>query len=447
MSQPADLDLASPAIIGFGLAGRALAGALLQRGHLPVVVEDRPGDDHRAEAAKIGVELVEAPSEAELEAILAKATVLLPSPGVPDHHPGFELAARLGVVVRSELDLARLWDQRPLVAITGTNGKTTVTTVVTDALNRGGRPAAAVGNTDVPLVTAIDDPTIEVFVVEASSFRLGHSHRFSPVVAAWLNFAPDHLDAHRSLGAYERAKASIWANLGPEAVVVANADDAVVMRHVPLRQAVQLFSVRDPGADWHIASGRLTGPSGPLVAVDELARSQPHDLANALAAAAVSVAAGAGEEAAAAAISAFTGLPHRLELIGRWGGVAWYDDSKATVPQATLAAVGGFESVVLIAGGRNKGLALGDLRLTVPPVRHVVTIGEAAGEVAAAFDGAVPVSAAGGMDEAVGEAQRAARPGDAVLLSPGCTSYDWYRNYEERGRDFANLVRTTMRRP
>jgi UDP-N-acetylmuramoylalanine--D-glutamate ligase len=444
---PADLDLASPAIIGFGVVGRALAGALLDRGHRPVVVEDRPSDAARAAAAGIGLELIEAPSRPELAEVLAGASVLLPSPGVPDHHPSFELAAGLGLAVRSEFDLAALWDRRPLVAITGTNGKTTVTTVVTDALNRSGRPAAAVGNTDVPLVSAIADPAVEVFVVEASSFRLGHSQRFSPQVATWLNFAPDHLDAHASLDGYERAKASIWAHLGTGAVAIANADDPVVMRHVPTRSRVQRFSLRDTSAEWHLAGGQLAGPGGPLVGIDQLARSQPHDLANGLAAAATSIAAGASESAAAAAISSFAGLAHRLELVGNWDGVAWYNDSKATVPQATLAAVGGFASVVLIAGGRNKGLALDELRATVPPVRHVVAIGDAADEVAAAFAGTVPVSVAGDMGQAVSEARRAAVPGDAVLLSPGCTSYDWYRNYEERGDDFADLVRRKVGRP
>lgn len=435
-----DTDLAAPVIVGFGIVGKALVRALTQRGVRPVVVEDRPDDSGRAAADELGIELVEAPDAERLDEVLARSSVLLPSPGVPDHHRCFVAAALAGVPVRSEFDLARMWDDRPLVAITGTNGKTTVTTIVTDGLERSGVAAAAVGNTDLPLIAAIDDETTEVFVVEASSFRLGHSHRFSPRVATWLNFAPDHLDAHASLAEYERAKASIWAHLDASATVIANADDPVVRSHLPKEGHIELFSLLDPTAEWGVVDRSLVGPEGPLMAVDDLGRSRPHDVQNALAAAATGLAAGADRAAMAETLAYFTGLPHRLQLVGKWDGVEWYNDSKATVPQATEAAVGGFDSVVLIAGGRNKGLALDGLRSTVPPVRSVVAIGDAGDEVTAAFGQGVPVTTATSMDAAVAAANSIAEPGDVVLLSPGCTSFDWYPNYAERGLDFCRIV-------
>ncbi|MEM8926111.1 MAG: UDP-N-acetylmuramoyl-L-alanine--D-glutamate ligase [Actinomycetota bacterium] len=437
-----DLDLSAPLLVGFGVVGRAVSRALLQRGHTPVVVEDRPNDAGRAAAADLGIELVEAPTPEEWAALAERASVLLPSPGVPDHHPCFDAATRAGLAVRSEFDLAAAWDGRPLVGITGTNGKTTVTMMVTDALIRSGRVAAAVGNTEVPLVEAIDDADIEIFVVEASSFRLGHSGRFAPSVATWLNFAPDHLDAHASLDHYLAAKAALWRDLPPGAVAIANAEDETVMANAPAG-AVR-FAVGDPAAEWTVNDGRLVGPDGPLVAVTELDRRQPHDVANALAAAATAMAAGATTEGVIEAITGFAGLPHRLERLGEWSGVAWYNDSKATVPQATEAAVAGFESVVLIAGGRNKGLSLDGLASTVPPVRNVVAIGDAADEVASVFGGLVAVSTADSMIEAVRQAEAAARPGDVVLLSPGCTSFDWYPNYVERGLDFRRLVESEV---
>ncbi|MDH3681859.1 MAG: UDP-N-acetylmuramoyl-L-alanine--D-glutamate ligase [Acidimicrobiia bacterium] len=436
-----EIDLSRPVIVGFGVVGRAVARALIDRGFVPVVTEDRPTDSMVAQADELGVEVVPEPSAERLGELVSTASVLLPSPGVPDHHPCFALAQAAGVGVRSEFDLARTWDDRPLVSITGTNGKTTVTMMVTDALNASGKVAAAVGNTEVPLIAAIDDPAVELFVVEASSFRLGHSDRFSPDVATWINFAPDHLDAHASAEAYELAKASIWAHLGPSAVVVANADDPVVMRHVPSGADVVLFSMTDPEAEWHLADGALVGPDGPLLRVSELLRSQPHDLANALAVAATASAGGAEPTAVAEVIRSFAGLPHRLELVGEWDGVSWYNDSKATVPQAAEVAIAGFESVVLIAGGRNKGLSLEGLRATVPPVRHVVAIGDAAAEIRQVFEGLVPVGQAFDMAEAIDAAAKAARAGDVVLLSPGCTSFDWYPNYVERGLDFCRLVR------
>jgi UDP-N-acetylmuramoylalanine--D-glutamate ligase len=436
-----------PLVAGFGVTGRAVARSLLDRGFHPVVVDDRPSDDALALARRWELELVPSPGADELAAAVAGATVVLPSPGLPDHHPVFAAARRAGVPLRSEFDLAAAWDDRPLIAITGTNGKTTVTTLVTGALERSGTRAAAVGNTDVPLVAALDDPATEVFVVEASSFRLGHTAHFAPVVATWLNLAPDHLDAHSSLEAYVAAKASIWRDLGPGAVAIANAEDPVVLAHVPDLDGVEVVTFGLAVGDWRIDGGNLAGPGGPLVAVSDLRRRQPHDLANGLAVAATALAAGARRDAVAATLADFEGLEHRVQLVAESGGVRWYDDSKATVPHATMAALGGFDSVVLIAGGRNKGLDLSELAGAAPPIRHVVAIGDAAPELVDAFSGVVPVETARDMSEAVDRAGGAARAGDVVLLSPGCTSFDWYRNYAERGRDFTRLARARARQP
>ncbi|MDH3301879.1 MAG: UDP-N-acetylmuramoyl-L-alanine--D-glutamate ligase [Acidimicrobiia bacterium] len=445
------LPIEAPLLVGFGVTGRAVARALVNRGLTPVVVDDRPTPESETEAGQMDLELVAAPSEPQLDKLVSSASALLPSPGLPDHHPAFGLARVHGVPVLSEFDLARVWDERPILAITGTNGKTTVTMMVTEMLNRSGVRAEAVGNTDVPLVAAIDDPSIETFVVEASSFRLGHSRRFSPRVAAWLNFAPDHLDAHHSLDAYERAKASIWHHLTDGSLAVANADDPVVMTHARILKGgparLERFSLTDQ-VEWRVerpiggdlASAVLHGPDGPLPAVAELRRSQPHDVANALAAAAIARGGGASVDAIAQTLVSFAGLPHRLEPVGTAEGVTWYNDSKATVPHATVVAVAGFDSVVLIAGGKNKGLAMDSLASTVPPVRAVVATGAAADEIAAVFDSLVPVERADSMEEAIDLARKFARPGDVVVLSPACTSFDWYANYGERGRDFTRLV-------
>ena len=448
-------NLGAPLIVGFGVTSRAVAAALVNRGHVPVVVEDRPTDAHRDAASELGVRLVESPDDAELAEIVAAASVLLPSPGVPDHHPIFAVADAAGIQVASEFDLAQIWDDRPVVAITGTNGKTTVTMMVTDALVNSGKPAEAVGNTDVPFVQSIERAETQVFVVEASSFRLAHSASFRPNVAAWLNFAPDHLDAHASLELYEQAKASIWEDLVPGAVAVANIDDPVVAKYLarlPTDGAeVQTFSITDNAATWRVdrsgSEPMLAGPDGPFISVAELSRSQPHDLANGLAVAAIAVAAGASVDGVTETLRTFAGLSHRLEYLGEWNEVSWYNDSKATVPHATLAAVGGFESVVLIAGGKSKGLSFDPLRDAVPPVRAVVAIGDAATEIDAVFADLVPVTKAATMVEAIHSALSAAVAGDAVVLSPACASFDWYRNYEERGLDFTNLVREKVAQP
>jgi UDP-N-acetylmuramoylalanine--D-glutamate ligase len=197
-----------------------------------------------------------------------------------------------------------------------------------------------------------------------------------------------------------------------------------------------------PGADDHDDGDLLDLAGGALLATtSELHRAFPHDLANALAAAASTVHGGGTADGARQALLEFRGLPHRVALVGEAGGVRWYDDSKATAPHATLAAVRGFPSVVLIAGGRNKGLDLAELATEVDRMRGVVAIGESAADVAAAFEGRRPVRTAGSMDEAVEQAAGLARDGDVVLLSPACASFDWYRSYAERGDDYVRAVR------
>ena len=427
-------------VVGLGVTGEAVARALVRRGHDVVVVEDHATDRKRRVAESIGVDLVVAPDDARLGSLVTDAAAVLPSPGVPDAHPVFAAARNAGVPVRSEFDLAREWDDRPLVAITGTNGKTTVTTLVTEMLARSGLRAVAAGNTDVPLVTAIDDPATQVFVVEASSFRLGHTERFAPAVATWLNFAPDHLDVHASLAVYEAAKARIWADQAPDDLAVANADDPVVAAHHGPARRVVFSTCEDRG--FHLAGTDLVTDDGTfLVEVGDLWRAFPHDVANALAAAATALGAGAALDAVRATLTGFTGMHHRVELVVERAGVRFYDDSKATAPHAVAAALAAFDSVVLIAGGRNKGIDLSPLAADLARVRAVVAIGDAAAEVEGAFVGRRPVEIATSMDDAVRRAATLAEPGDAVLLSPGCASFDWYSSYEERGDDFARAVR------
>ncbi|MGV3760110.1 MAG: UDP-N-acetylmuramoyl-L-alanine--D-glutamate ligase, partial [Actinomycetota bacterium] len=432
-------------VLGLGVTGQAVVRALLRHGELVVVVDDPPTDAPRRAALDLGVEVVDARGADDLAALVRGVDAVVPSPGVPDSHPVFAAARRAEVPIRSEFDLARQWDDRPLVAITGTNGKTTVTELTRLMLEASGRRAAAVGNTEVPLVAALEDPSTEVFVVEASSFRLLHSERFAPDVGTWLNLAPDHLDNHASLAAYTDAKARIWADQRSDQLAVGNHDDPVVaarLAHAPGRHVTFGLS---SAADHHLDGDRLVLADGALLAVSgELHRAFPHDLANALAAAASALPAGATVAGARAALLEFRGLPHRVALVGEAGGVRWFDDSKATAPHATRAAIQGFESVVLIAGGRNKGLDLSELAEAADRVRGVVAIGEAAGEVAAAFDGRCPVRTASSMDHAVEEAAGLARAGDVVLLSPACASFDWYRSYAERGDDYVRAVRTHL---
>lgn len=428
-------------VVGVGITGQAVVRQLLRHGWEVSAVDDSPAGEARAVIAALGVDLVAAPSPGDLEAAVSRADVVLPGPGVRPSHPLHAMAARHGKPVWTELELAARWDDRPVVAITGTNGKTTVTAMVTEMLVAAGRRAVTAGNDATPLVDALDDGgQAEVFVVEASSFRLQYIERFRPVVGTWLNLAEDHLDWHPTMAHYAAAKARLWENQRPDDLAVANAEDEAVVAHTH-RLSSRLVTFGHSTGDFCVRGGNLvTGEGETIVAVDELARSLPHDVANVLAAVATAMGADGTIDACAGVARTFPGLPHRVELVGDSGGVRFFDDSKATTPASVLAAVSGFPSVVLIAGGRNKGLDMGVLRQAGDRLRAVVAIGEAALDVAAALDGVAPVTTAWSMDDAVAQALDVARAGDAVLLSPGCASYDWYRSYGERGDDFRRAV-------
>jgi UDP-N-acetylmuramoylalanine--D-glutamate ligase len=433
------------AIIGFGLTGRAVARALLESGAKPFVLDDNLTAATAAVAAESGV-TVEAMPNTALASHLENFDLMVPSPGVPFGHPVFSAAAEAGLPVLAEIELAWQMANRPggplLAAVTGTNGKTTVTTLVTAMLEASGLSAVSAGNIGLPMIEAVTSGA-KIVVGEVSSFQLQFTDLFRPAVSCWLNLAPDHLDWHPTLAHYAAAKARVWSNQAEGDTAVFNADDPVVAQAAGLippsvrRVSFSTHHVTDFGLDdrW------LAGPDGePLLAIDELPRALPHDLANALAAAAVALACGATPAGCRHALATTGPLPHRVGLVAKAAGVRWFDDSKATTPASVLAAVAGFNSVVLIAGGRNKGLDLAQLARTVPPVHAVVAIGEAAGEVEAAFDGVVPVTPAGSMESAVEAAAHLAREGDSVLLSPGCASFDWYPSYAARGEHFAAIV-------
>jgi UDP-N-acetylmuramoylalanine--D-glutamate ligase len=430
-------------VVGLRMTGLATARALLARGDTVTVVEERPGqpgyDDRVAEVLAAGAALVEAPAPTDWTALVAAADLVVPSPGVAPGHPVLVAAEVAGVPVRGDVDLAVEAATVPVCVVTGTNGKTTVATLVAAMLEASGLRAPAAGNIGWALLDALHRP-MDVLVAEVSSFQLHTTTAtFSPRVAVLLNVADDHLDWHGSFEAYAEAKARAFRFQGPDDLLVFNADDPVVTRlaaSAPGRRVAWSIAA-DATEGYRIADGALTTPVGEhLVEIADLPMRAPHDLANALAASAAALDLGASADGVRAALRRATRLHHRVEPIGETHGVRFIDDSKATNPHATLTAVAGFERSVLIAGGRNKGIDLAVLRPLAPRLTGVVAIGEAAGEVEVAFAGAVPTVRADSMREAVRAAAGMAAPGDVVLLSPACASFDWYRSYEERGADF-----------
>jgi UDP-N-acetylmuramoylalanine--D-glutamate ligase len=434
-------------VYGLGVTGAAVGDALHRRGIRSIAADDAMDDAKRTRAESWADDLVVAPDESVLTSLLGAVDMVCPAPGVPETHRVITRAEELGVVIRSELDLAYEWEQqrpggpRPMVAVTGTDGKTTTTMMAAAMLSAAGHRAVAVGNTEVPLVAEIDG-SADVFVVECSSFRLAFATSFRPDASVWLNLADDHQNWHRSMASYERAKARMWAYCRPTDVAIGSITDSVVMSNLRTTSARRLTFGPDD-ADYTQRNGAIATPHGAVAEVASMSRSLPHDITNAMAAAAICLESGLVQpDAVARALTTFTHPPHRIQPVAEIDGVRWYNDSKATTPHAALTAIRSFERVVLLAGGLNKGLDLDTLAGESQRIVGVVALGAAAGDIEAAFHDVVRVVRADSMEQAVDAASAMARTGDVVLLSPACASFDWYPTggYPARGEHFMSLV-------
>jgi UDP-N-acetylmuramoylalanine--D-glutamate ligase len=327
----------------------------------------------------------------------------------------------------------------PIVAVTGTNGKTTVTTLIAAMLEASGVAAVAAGNIGTAL-TDIVGLTPDLIVVEVSSFQLRFVEKFAPAVAVLLNIAPDHLDWHQTFDRYREAKANLIKNAGPDIPLVFDVDDPEA-RAVAVSGSAQQVPVSGTERvleGWGV-EGDLLILDGLELPLDEVPIDDPAYLLDLAAAGTAAIIAGADPEAVAKVIRTFEPVIHRRTVVGTWTGITWIDDSKATNPHSARAAVAAYPSVVLIAGGRNKGLDLAPI-VTHQNVRGVVAIGEAAGEIMSAA-GKIPSIEAKSMESAVAAAQSMAQPGDVVLLAPGCASFDMFDDYEQRGDVFRQAVR------
>lgn len=438
-------DAKSTLVYGVAIAGEAVARALVQRGEQVVLADDIVSAKHRELAEELGVLLVDGADQIAIDRQLRGVDRVVPAPGLPEGHRIIAESRALGVPLMSEIEVAYRLEQardggpRSMVAVTGTDGKTTTTLMAAAILTQAGHRSMAVGNTETPLIAALDSAT-QVFAVECSSFRLAYTEEFRTCASVWLNFAPDHLDWHHDLASYRDAKAKIWQYTRAGDVAVAPAGNEELLSIARAATARMVTFGADRG-DYNAIDGNLTTPHGSIMSAAEMKRSLPHDVTNALAAAAICIEAGLAEpHHVAQALANFEHAPHRIQLVAERDGVRWFDDSKATSPHATQVALLSFDSIVLIAGGKNKNLDLSSMASQPQRMRAVVAIGQSAPDIARAFDGVCEVETATSMLEAIRIAARLSQPDDVVLLSPGCTSYDWYSNYNERGNDFARLV-------
>jgi len=434
------------AVFGLALAGEAAARALTGRGLEVVLSDDAIVDEHRRLASELGCAIVPVATDSDIAAFLDGVDALIPAPGVAPHHRVIVEALVRNVSVRTEIDIAYEWEQqriggpRPILGVTGTDGKTTTTMIAAALLRGGDRSVGEVGNTDLPFMAAIEQP-FDAFVVECSSFRLQFTDAFRCDASVWLNLASDHLDWHGSIEKYTGAKRRLWAYSRPSDVVIAPMNNGMILESARATTSRCVTFGLDAG-DYKVSSGSLISPHGEICSVDQLWRALPHDITNSLAAAALVIESGLSAVGdVAEPLHHFESAHHRIELVGEFDGSSWYDDSKATSPHAALTAIRSFERIVLIAGGRNKDLDLSQMATEPQRMAGVVAIGDDADSIRRAFEGVCTVRDAASMDEAVTFAHGLARNGETVLLSPGCTSYDWYNNYNERGDDFQNKVR------
>jgi UDP-N-acetylmuramoylalanine--D-glutamate ligase len=435
------------AVVGLGKSGVS-ASLLLRDLGIPVYASDTgagPQFDSWAAALR------EAGAQVELGGHdlrrIGRAAAAVVAPGVPPEAPPLEAARRAGLEILAEVDIGFLALRGTRCAgITGTNGKTTTTSLVAHLLNAGGLRAETAGNIGRPLcdvARSADRPAW--LALELSSFQLHDAPHLDPAIGVLTNLAPNHLDRYRTLEEYYGDKALLFRNAAPSSVWVSNADDPAVQEMVPAVPGSHLrFSIRGRADGWYDrAGGRLMLGDRPLLDRSELPLLGDHNVANALAAALVAACAGAAPDRVAEGLRSFRAIPHRVEPVREVDGVLWINDSKSTNVTSTEVAIAALDRpFVLLLGGRHKGEPY--TRLVAPlrerGCRAVVAYGEAGPLVMEDLAGSLTVVLAGSFAEVLATARSLARRGDAVLLSPACSSFDMFRNYEERGARFRAAV-------
>lgn len=431
-------------IVGMGRTAVSLARLLLREGAMPFVSDS----ENRASMApfKEELEALGVPYECGNHSPLAfrRAQIIMPSPGVP---PSIEPIARAvdhGAALVSELDFAFYRCTKPIFAVTGTNGKTTTTELLAALVRACGLRVALAGNNATPFSGALMGPESDYVVLEISSYQLETSRVFHPWIGAILNVTPDHLARHKSIEQYAAEKARMFARQTPAEFALANADDTICAGLVGGTKAQHLFFSLEKRVDrglW-LDGDVIREGTREVAKRNDIPLPGRHNAANALAALAMARAGGFDWIKCLAGLRAFRAVEHRIEPVATIDGVDYVNDSKSTNIDSLRVALDSYNRpIVLIAGGRGKGSDYRVLRnLMVKHVKAMITIGEDAPKFEEAFGDLVPFVRANSMDEAAHRAQERAARGDVVLLSPGCASFDWFSNFEERGRVFKRAV-------
>lgn len=444
------MNIKKAAVIGIGKTGLATAAFLSKRGVHVLVTDEKPPaqwGEARTFLENLPTEVAIAPYGPE---ILAGVDLVVPSPGIYPANAILQEAVRREVEVLSELELAGRFLKTPMVAITGTNGKTTTTSLIGEILRKAGKKVFVGGNIGEPLIGYTDGPQdAEWAVIEVSSFQLQWARDFHPKIAHLLNVTPDHIDYHGSMQAYREMKERIFACQTPGDLAILNGDenDALSLaERLPAR--VEFFSSSRPVTSGMFREGKTLvhiRPDGNRDAypLEMIHLPGKHNMENVMAAVMAARACGCSSAEIEKAVAEFRGLPHRIEFVSEKNGVRFYDDSKGTNVGAVLRAVESFtEPLVLLLGGRDKE---GDFDSLIPSikkkVRETVIFGEAREKIHSLIGKEVKTTVCPTLKEALQTAYRMASPGDAVLLSPGCSSFDEFKNYKDRGDRFQEWVK------
>lgn len=438
-------------VVGFGRSGAAAARLAMRKGAIEVIVQDKRdavelGDEKVLELAKDGIRPELGGHRVQT---LVEADVVVLSPGVPKL-PALDQAMAAGVQVVSEIEFASWFIKGEYVAVTGTNGKSTVTSLIGAILKTAGAPTFVGGNLGTPLCEAVDTEFAldgSALVLELSSYQLERTLTVRPHVGVLLNVTPDHLDRYGTLAAYASAKQRMFLQqTSRDFSVVPKFDQTMLAMARACAGKVQTYGGKD--GDVHREDNFIVDRWGGKFPIDALRIRGAHNLENAMAAVLATRLMGAGESAIQLALAAFEGLPHRMQFVAEEEQISYFNDSKATNVAAAAKALEGVDQgrrVVLIAGGRDKGGTYAPLRPLLRSVgRAVILVGEATELIKSQVEDLVPTRVAEDMFDAVRLARACARRGDVVLLAPACSSLDMFENYEERGRVFSAAVRALV---
>ena len=448
---PGSIELRKKRVLVVGLARTGIATALFCAGHNAIVTatDIRPESELGDAPAKLREAGVALELGGHHESTYMAQDLIVPSPGVPADDPFLKVARSKRITVWSEIELAYRFLEGELIGITGSNGKTTTTTLVHHILSTAGYHALLAGNVGTPLISCVDQMNAEtVSVVELSSFQLEWIEKFRPDIGLFLNLTPDHLDRHKTMEAYAAAKARIFEKQTELDAAVLNADDAPTVGLAPKKPQTFWFSRKKRVLQGACLRGEdiivvHDGKEDFVMRCAEVPLPGRHNLENVLAAVMAARLAEVDPATIAKAVKSFSGVEHRLEFTAEIGGVRYYNDSKATNVDATWKALDAFPGrILVILGGKDKG---GDFTALQKPLREkailALLIGAASDKIEKQIEGSVAIERAGTMERAVEIASHAAQSGDIVLLAPACASFDQFENYEHRGRVFKELVR------